>query len=285
MIAVRFNGVTCARRLRACARTVVVATISLLVVIAIVNRATIISENWHNQVRCVHGACATAKAVLLPLLANTRAWCIMIDLHTVATANGYKASIMLEEVGAAYRVTSYDLIKGQNLTPDFLALNPVGRLPVIVDHDESEAGGAALSVYGSMPILVYLAEKHGKLLPANGPARARVFEWLGTVSSDVAPAYSGQFVFNVIASEKQPWAVDYYNKLCARMLRPLDLRLATSQYLAGDAYTIADIIAYPVAAISAMRYPGSLEQYPSIARWAGVVGARPAVQRGLKVPS
>jgi GSH-dependent disulfide-bond oxidoreductase len=209
----------------------------------------------------------------------------MLDLHTVATANGFKASIMLEEVGANYRVTSYDLIKGQNLTPEFLALNPVGRLPVIVNHDDLDAAGKPLVVYGSMPILVYLAEKHGRYLPVKGAERARVFEWLGTISSDLAPAYSGQFVFNVIAKEKQPWAIDYYNKLCARLLRPLDLRLTESQYLAGDTYTIADIIAYPVAAISAMRYPGSLEQYPGIARWAGEVGARPAVQRGLRIPA
>jgi GST-like protein len=136
-----------------------------------------------------------------------------------------------------------------------------------------------------MAILVYLAEKHQSLLPQSVAERATVFEWLGIISSDVAPAYSGQFVFNVIAPEKQPWPIEFYNKLCARMLRPLDQRLAMSRYLAGDAYSIADVIAYPVAAVSAKRYPGNLDQYPHLARWTSEVGTRPAVQRGMRVPS
>lgn len=209
----------------------------------------------------------------------------MIDLHTVATANGYKASIMLEEIGAPYRALPYDLIRGQNFSPEFLALNPVGRLPVIVDHESHDAAGKPLVVYGSMAILIYLAEKSGQLLPRAPRERASVFEWLGIISSDVAPAYSGQFVFNVLAPDKQPWPIEFYNKLCTRMLQPLEQQLARTPYLAGDAYTIADIIAYPVAAVSAKRYPGNLDAYPHLARWAALVGARPAVQRGMRVPA
>ena len=113
----------------------------------------------------------------------------MIDLHTVATANGYKASIMLEEVGLPYTVREYDLVKGENFTPEFLSLNPVGRLPAIVDHDVSgETEGEPLSVYGSAAILIYLAEKTGQLLPRTARARAKTFEWVSIVSGDVGPA-------------------------------------------------------------------------------------------------
>ncbi len=207
----------------------------------------------------------------------------MIELHTVATANGYKASIMLEEVGLPYAVKAYDLSKGENFAPEFLALNPVGRLPTIVDRDT--ALSAPIAIYGSMAILVYLAEKTARLLPPTGATRAKVFEWLGIVSSDIGPAYSGQFVFNVIAPDKLPWAIEFYNKLCSRLLQPMERQLAERRYLAGDEYTIADIIAYPVAAVSARRYPGDLSAFPHIERWANGLALRPAVARGMKVPA
>jgi GST-like protein len=206
----------------------------------------------------------------------------MIDLHTVPTANGYKASIMLEELALPYRVTSYDLIKGENFRPEFLALNRVGRLPTIVDRDVT---GEPIVVYGSSAILQYLAEKTGRLMPAGARARAKMLEWLGIVSSDVAPAYSGQFVFNVVAQEKQPWAIAFYDRLCLRMAQTLEDQLATTPYLVGEEYTIADILAYPVATVSMKRFPGHLDGHPNLARWAGTIGARPAVQRGMKVPS
>jgi len=205
----------------------------------------------------------------------------MIDLHTTATANGYKASIMLEEVGLPYRVIDYDLVKGEHMKPEYLALNPVGRVPTVVDR---EVSGEPVSVYGTPAILLYLAEKTGKLLPTAAADRAKVYEWLGIVASDLAPAYSGQFVFNVIAPQKDPWAIEFYDKLCLRLLAPLDARLAASRYLAGATYSIADVIAYPVAAVSMKRFPGDLGAHPNIARWAAEVGVRPAVQRGMKVP-
>jgi GST-like protein len=205
----------------------------------------------------------------------------MIDLHTVATANGYKASIMLEEVGLPYRVTAYDLLKGENFKPELLAINRVGRLPVIVDHDVE---GGPLAVYGSAAILQYLAEKTGRLLPKEIRARAKVQEWIGIISSDIAPAYSGQFVFNVVAQEKQPWAMAFYDRLCSRMAQTVEDQLAITPFLAGDEYSIADILAYPVATVSMKRYPGNLDGHPNIARWAAVLGARPAVQRGMSVP-
>jgi GST-like protein len=205
----------------------------------------------------------------------------VIDLHTVPTANGYKASIMLEELGLAYRVTSYDLLKGENLKPELLALSRVGRLPLIVDH---ELDGAPLPIYGSAAILQYLAEKTGQFLPSRGRERAKVIEWMGIVSSDISPAYSGQFVFNVVAQEKQPWAIAFYDRLCSRLIKVMDDQLETTRFLTGSDFTIADILAYPVAAISMKRFPGHLDGHPHIARWAAEIGARPAVQRGMAVP-
>ena len=205
----------------------------------------------------------------------------MIDLHTTATANGYKAAIMLEEVGLPYRVIDYDLTKGEHFKPEYLAINPIGRVPTIVDHDLPDG---PLTVFGSAAILMYLAERTGRLMPQGLRERAKVVEWLGIISSDVGPAYSGQFVFNVIAPAKDPWAIGFYDKLCLRMLGAMETRLAGSPFLAGDSYSIADVLAYPVAAVSVKRHPGDLQGHPHIARWAAAIGARPAVQRGMSVP-
>ena len=207
----------------------------------------------------------------------------MIELHTSATANGFKASIMLEECGLEYSVRRYELVSRQNLAPEYLALNPVGRIPTIVDH--AAAGGRRAVVYGTQAVLQYLAEKTGRFLPADPVARAAVYTWMGVIASDVGPAYSGQFTFNVLAKERLPWAIEFYDRLVDRMLVALETQLSRNEYLAGGEYTIADIIAYPVAAISARRYPGDLDAYPSLGRWAEKVGLRPAVQRGMKVPS
>lgn len=208
----------------------------------------------------------------------------MIDLHTTNTANGYKASIMLEELGLPYQVIDYDLVKGEHLSREYLALNPVGRVPAIVDRDVGDGSAEPLVVYGSPAILTYLAEKTGRLLSRDPRARARTLEWVGMVASDLAPAFSGQFVFNVLAPEKIPYAIGFYDRLCDRLVKVLEDQLGRSPYLAGDEYSIADVIAYPVASVSMRRYPGSLDGHPQLARWAATVGARPAVQRGMRVP-
>lgn len=207
----------------------------------------------------------------------------MIELHTTNTANGYKASIMLEEIGLPYRVIAYDLTKGEQLNPAYLSLNPVGRVPAIVDSDSGD--GQPLAVYGSPAILTYLAEKTGRLLPKTLRGRTRALEWVGMISSDLAPAYSGQFVFNVLAREKIPFAIEYYDRLCLRLVQVLEDQLARTPYLAGTEYSIADVIAYPVATVSMKRFPGDLSGHPNLARWAQELGARPAVKRGMKVPS
>lgn len=206
----------------------------------------------------------------------------MIELHTTKSANGFKASIMLEEVGLPYEVVAYDLTKGEHLSPAYLALNPVGRVPAIVDTDPGD--GQPLTVYGSAAILTYLAEKTSRFLPQSVRARTRTLEWVAMVSSDLAPAYSGQFVFNVLAPEKIRFAIDHYDRLCLRLVKVLEDQLGLGHYLAGDEYTIADIITYPVVAISMQRFPGNLSGHPNLARWAQTVGSRAAVQRGMQVP-
>jgi len=205
----------------------------------------------------------------------------MLQLHTVPTANGFKASIMLEECELPYSTRVYDLRAGEHLSTEYLQLNPVGRLPTLVDPTGDE--GRPLAVYGSAAILLYLAERAGRLLPSAAAARARVYHWLGIIASDLGPAYSGQFVFGTLAPEKLTWAIEFYDKLCLRLLAPLEQQLGRSRYLAGEEYSIADVIAYPVAAVSMQRFPGSFDGHPRIGSWAALVGARPAVQRGMRV--
>jgi len=205
----------------------------------------------------------------------------MIELHTTPTANGLKASIMLEETGLDYRVQKYDLVKGENFKPEFLAINPVARIPAIVDHDVQ--GDEPLAVYGTAAILLYLAEKSGKLMPQNSVARAKVFQWLGIVQSDIGAAYTGQFVFNVMAPERIPWALEFFEAQCIRMVSVLEQQLGKSRHVAGPEYTIADVIAYPVATVSMTKHPGNLDDFPNLRRWAEQVSQRPAVQRGMLV--
>jgi GST-like protein len=207
----------------------------------------------------------------------------MLELHTTPTANGYRASIMLEECGLEYRVRAYDLTKGEHLSAEHLALNPVGRVPTLVD--DGVAGDRPAVVYGSQAILQYLAEKTGRFLPADPVSRAAAYTWAGVATSDLGPAYSGQFVFGTLAQEKVPSAIQYFERLCLRMLGAVDTRLRASRWLAGEEYTIADMLAYPAAAVSAKRFPGTLDGFPNLGRWAAEVGARPAVQRGMRVPA
>jgi GSH-dependent disulfide-bond oxidoreductase len=207
----------------------------------------------------------------------------MIELHTTPTANGYRASIMLEECGLEYRVRAYDLTKGDHLSAEHLALNPVGRVPTIVDH--GAPGGRPAIVYGSQAIVQYLAEKTGRFLPDDPVARAAAYTWAGVATSDLGPAYSGQFVFGTLMQDKVPAAIQHFERLCLRILGALDVRLRDHHWLAGEQYTIADMLAYPAAAVSAQRFPGNLDAFANLARWAAEVGARPAVQRGMRVPS
>lgn len=199
----------------------------------------------------------------------------MLDLYWVPTANGQRAAIMIEETGEQYTLRPVNMMQGEHLSEEYLAVNPVGKVPAIVDHS------AGVSVYGTMAIGLYLADKHGTLLGETPAQRAAVYQWAGIIASDLGPAFTGQYIFNVMAPEKLEFPIRYFNEQISRLLKVLDARLASNTYLAGDTYTLADALGYPVAATSAARLPDGLADHAHIRRWADLVGGRPAVQRAM----
>ena len=204
----------------------------------------------------------------------------MIDLYTVPTANGQKVQIMLEETGLAYTPHLVDLHAGAHRQASFLSLNPFARVPAIVDH----AGpGGDVAVGESLAILVYLAEKSGQFLPTDVVERSQTLQWLSAISSNIGPLFRGEFMFtNIVPGKLQP-AIDHFVGEAKKAFAMVDAHLATSAFLVGDTYTIADMSAYPVAATSSKRLPDGLAPYPHIRRWAADIGPRPAVQRGMKL--
>jgi glutathione S-transferase len=201
----------------------------------------------------------------------------MIDLYTAPTPNGWKVSIMLEEVGLAYEVKPVDLGRLEQKQDWYLELNPNGRIPTIVDHD---ADGFA--VFESGAILVYLAEKTGRLLPTSPSGRSLALQWLMFQMAGVGPMQGQANVFYRYAPEKIPFAIERYQKETRRLYEVLDRRLAQSEYLAGD-YSIADVATWPWVRIA--DWAGvSTEGLTHLTRWSERVRARPAVERGKDVP-
>ncbi len=204
----------------------------------------------------------------------------MITLYTAATANGQKAAIALEEAGLDYRTRTLDLAAGEHLDAALLALNPVGRIPFIEPDDgEGEAGAI---VYGTLPIAVYAAERSGRLLPANGPGRYAVLQWAAFAATDLGHVFANQFLMEELVGTSDARVREFIHSQIARMLGTVEERLAESRFLAGDDYSIADVLAYPTAANSASRLPRRLQDYPHIRRWAEGIGQRPAVRRGME---
>ena len=199
----------------------------------------------------------------------------MLVLYTAATPNGFKVSIALEELGLPYEVKHVDLRHGEQFAPDFLRISPNNKIPAIVDGETS--------VFESGAILTYLADKTGKLLPASGPARYRALEWMFFQVGHVGPMMGQSNHFRRYAQEKIPYAVDRYTSEVHRLYGVVDGRLGESRYLAGDEYTMADILNFPWLRL----YKGhdvDLAHFPHVARWLDELHARPAVQRGLAVP-
>ena len=205
----------------------------------------------------------------------------MIDLYTAATPNGFKVSIALEELGLRYDVVKVDIRSGDQFKPDFLRISPNNKIPAIVDREGP--GGREVSVFESGAILFYLAEKTGKLLPASGAARYAALEWVFMQVGSVGPMFGQAGHFRNYAPEKIPYAVDRYTNEARRICGVLDRRLAEAPYVAGNAYTIADIIQYPWLSI-ATAMGVDLASFPHLTRWLGELAARPAVQRGMSVP-
>ena len=210
----------------------------------------------------------------------------MITLYTAGTPNGRKASIMLEEVGLPYRVKAISLANNEQFSPEFLAVSPNNKIPAIVDED---APGGPLSIFESGAILVYLAEKTGKLLPTSGPARYKTLEWTFWQVGGLGPML-GQLGFFVMRSkDKPPEAIDRFTTEAARLFKVMDTQLGKSAYLAGDAYSIADIACYgwTFAASTLIKQgaPAAWGDNPNIERWLKAVGERPAVVKGMAVPA
>lgn len=205
----------------------------------------------------------------------------VITLYTFATPNGHKASIMLEELGLSYTVHKLDLAGGENKTPEYLRVSPLGKVPALV---EAMGDGPPLRIFGSGAILMHYAERSGRLMPTEPQARAEALSWLALGISDLGPAAVDMYRFSVRAPEKIPYAIDLFKGDLVRCYTALEERLTGSEFLAG-AYSIADISCYPFIAVAATSGGASLlERFPAIKRWHDTVGARPAVRRGMAVP-
>jgi GSH-dependent disulfide-bond oxidoreductase len=202
----------------------------------------------------------------------------MIDLYTSTTPNGRKVTILLEELQVPYRLHHLDLSKGEQKTPEYLAINPNGKIPALVDEDGPQG---KVTIFESGAILVYLAEREGKLLPREGQARYETLAWLMFQMGGIGPMF-GQAGFFKHAKEQVPFAIERYLSEARRLLDVLEGRLATSPYLAGE-YSIADIATYPwVASGTAFL---ALETDPNVRAWLERIGERPAVKRGMQLPA
>ena len=201
----------------------------------------------------------------------------MIDLYTAATPNGHKVSIALEELGLPYTLKVLNLTEGEQKKPEFLALCPNGRIPAIVDH---EANGFA--VFESGAILIYLAEKTGRLMPQDPQGRSRVMQWLMFQMGGIGPMMGQANVFYRYFPEKIQPAIDRYQGECRRLFGVLNTHLANHEYLAGD-YSIADIANW--AWVRTHRWSGvEMDGLEHLKRWRDAIRQRPAVQRGIEAP-
>ncbi len=206
----------------------------------------------------------------------------MIDLYTWNTPNGQKASIMLEEIGLPYQLFPINIGQGEQHTESFLAINPNGKIPAIVDR--SVAGGQ--KVFESGAILIYLAEKVGQLLPANGSNRAEVLSWTFWQVGGLGPMIGQWGHFSRSAPEKIPYAIDRYLDESVRLLNVLNTHLIDRTFIT-DNYSIADIMNYTWASggLNFIRaaHPERVENLMDLDRWVKTIGDRPAVKQGLAV--
>ncbi len=203
----------------------------------------------------------------------------MLTLYTVPTANGQRASIALEECDIRYDVRHVDLLAGEHRSAEMLALNPIGRMPVLAGEDDD---GVPVNVYGSHAIGLYASETSGRLVPAVNE-RADFHTWLGILQGDLAPAFAAQFHLGVLAPERYQWGLDWYADIIRRILEATDAHLDGRAFFLDSGYTIVDVMMYPTAVTSAARLDKRLEPYPALAAWVERVAARPAVQRGMEV--
>ena len=205
----------------------------------------------------------------------------MIDLYTWTTPNGRKVSVMLEEVGLPYKVHPVNLQKDEQFNPEFLAINPNNKIPAIIDPQGP--GGKPLTLFESGAILIYLAEKTGKLMPKESRSRYEVIQWLMFQMGGVGPMFGQAHNFFRYDPQQNSYGVERFNKEVARLYRVMNHRLGETEFLAGG-YSVADIATYPWVARYEMHRT-RLEDFPNVKRWFEAIGDRPAVQRGMAVPA
>jgi GST-like protein len=205
----------------------------------------------------------------------------MIDLFYWNTPNGHKITLFLEEAGVDYRVHPVDITKSEQFNPDFLAIAPNNRIPAIVDTDPAD-GGAPISLFESGAILLYLAEKTGKFVPADARRKAEVSQWLFWQMGGLGPMAGQNHHFSGAAPEKIPYAINRYVKETARLYGVLDKRLADRPFVAGDDYSIADMAIYPWIVLYE-RQQQDLADFPNIRRWFDAIAARPATVRAYAI--
>jgi GST-like protein len=202
----------------------------------------------------------------------------VIDLYAAGTSNGIRAKIMLEECGLAYKLHPIDLMKGEQKSPQFLAMNPMAQIPVIVDSDGP--GGKPVTLAQSIAILIYLAEKTGKYMPKDGAGRAAFWQALMNATSDMGPTLGSIFT---IARSQQPHkpSQELFENRFKEYLKTWDNALGKQKYCAGNELTIADFAFYAVFARCKQVTPALAQGYPNLDRWAGELAARPGVQKGM----
>ncbi|MEZ5617770.1 MAG: glutathione S-transferase N-terminal domain-containing protein [Rhodocyclaceae bacterium] len=209
----------------------------------------------------------------------------MIELYTWGTPNGRKVSIMLEECGLPYRVHTIDIMRGEQFAPAYLAINPNGKIPAIVDPDGPDEGTKKrpITLMESGAILVYLAGKTGRFLPESVRGKYEALQWLMFQMGGVGPMFGQTHHFLRYAPEQVDYAIGRYSKETARLYGVMDARLAKHEYLA-DEYSIADIATFPWVARHEW-HDIALATYPNVLRWFKAIANRPAVQRGMAVPN
>jgi GST-like protein len=204
----------------------------------------------------------------------------VIKLFSWATPNGRKVSIMLEECGLPYTVHPVDISKGEQFAPDFVAVNPNSKIPAIVDADGPD--GEPINVFESGAILLYLAAKSGRFLPADERSKFEVLQWLMFQMGGVGPMFGQAHHFLRFAPEPVPYAINRYKTEVARLYAVLNRRLASAEFLAGE-YSVADIATFPW--VARHEWHGiDLADFPAVKHWFDVISQRPAVQRGMNVP-
>ena len=201
----------------------------------------------------------------------------MIELHYWPTPNGHKVTMLLEEMEEPYTIVPVNIGTGAQFAPDFLKIAPNNRMPAIVD-DRPAGGGAPVSLFESGAILLYLAEKHARFIPADIRGRAEVLQWLFWQMGGLGPMAGQNHHFRVYAPERIPYATDRYVNETNRLYGVLDRRLADRAFVAGDDYSIADMASYPWI-VPHERQGQSLDDFPNVKRWFETIAARPATVR------